>query len=276
MKLKALTFAGTALAVALLASCSGEQKQSSSSSQISNFEIDETIKTATQSYQAAAQADTLDPWSSRITLSTSIQWPMKFGDANIKALQDTIVSRAFSIKGKSVDDAILAFLDNTDQFETGLKYEKVDSLSDPGMYLEVTARIIDMNTRTVTYQVQTSSFTGGAHPNSAIQPFSYDLKNGRVLTAADLFVEGSEPKLLKAIKESLAYEMNTSVDKLDDAGIFTSQLTYIGAPYINGDAIVFHYNPYEIAPYAAGMIDVNVWAPEIEDCLTPEAKSLLN
>lgn len=272
--MKAISIMGAAAIMAMVCACTGGNK---TETEISNFEIDETIKTATQSYIANGVPDSLEEWSARVTLSASIQWPMKFGSSDIKVLQDTILARAFGAAAVSrgVDGAIRAFVADTDVFETGVSYSPVDSLSQPGLYQEVTARILDLNTRMVTYQVQIVSYAGGAHPNTIITPFSYDLQRGRILTSKELFVAGSEPKLLEAIRQSLAYELNTTPDKLDEAGIFASQLTTIGDPYINGDAMVFHYNPYEIAPYSMGMIDVNVWAPEIEECLTPVAKALM-
>lgn len=244
---------------------------------INNFAIDETIKSASRSYiQVNDGNDTI-----YAMVSTSVMWPEKLGDHSLSTLQDTIKARMFpGITGsRSIDSAITCFVSNTDVFEAG-RFTPVDSIgqslaAEMAWYLETNGKIIDMNDRMVTYQINSMSYTGGAHPNSMSQPFTYDLKRGVVLTASNMFVKDSETALLAQIKEALAAQMNTTVEKLDEAGIFVDQLTFLGMPYIMEDAIVFHYNPYDIAPYAAGAIDVNIWATEIEQYLTPETKELV-
>ena len=105
--------------------------------------------------------------------------------------------------------------------------------------------------------------------------FTYDLKTGRVLGKSDMFIAGSEGKLLEIVKQQLAEDLKTPVDKLSEAGIFVDQLNNIGEPYLNGESVVFHYNPYDIAPYYMGSIDVSVWASTIQQYLTPEVKALI-
>ena len=60
------------------------------------------------------------------------------------------------------------------------------------------------------------------------------------------------------------------------AGIFSSQLTYPGQPYINNNVLYFHYNPYDIAPYSSGMIDVAVYPYEVERFLAPGVINLFD
>lgn len=78
------------------------------------------------------------------------------------------------------------------------------------------------------------------------------------------------------IINALARQLEVPVDGLEKAGIFTSQLTSPGYPYISNNTLYFHYNPYDIAPYSRGMVDVAVYPYEVDRFLTPEAKALFD
>jgi hypothetical protein len=57
----------------------------------------------------------------------------------------------------------------------------------------------------------------------------------------------------------------SSLAELDAKGIFSDQLFLTHNFYISGDSVVFHYNPYDIAPYSEGAIDVVVPYLQIAD-----------
>lgn len=263
---------GAAIIVSAISGCS-----SNSNPAISNFVISENIKSASQTYMGISDSDTI-----YCTLSTSVQWPEKFGDHSLKVLQDSLYSKLYGPNNadpsKGIDDAIMRFIEAPDIFEADVTLQSVDTIPTQVMrslYVDATAKIADLNDMFVTYQVNHQSYSGGAHPNTFTEYFTYDLGMEQVLTPQNMFVPGSEKDLLEAIKQALASQLNVDVDKLDDAGIFTDQLTEIGQPYLLDDSIVFHYNQYDIAPYSMGAIEVTIWAQEIEQYLTPRLKALL-
>ena len=110
---------------------------------------------------------------------------------------------------------------------------------------------------------------------TAIYSFSYDLDKAMVLTAENMFVKGSEGALLKIVRESLARQYSTTVDKLDEAGFWPENLNYLGDVYLSDGMVMFHYGPYAIAPYSMGDIDIAVWNEEITDYLAPSVIELL-
>jgi len=266
-----------AVAAIMVTACgSNVDENRSKSDGVSNFVIDETIKTASQSYAYIAEGDT-----TYLTLSTSLMWPEKLGDSRLATLQDSIIAGMFpGVKsGRGVDGAIRHFISDPSVVEFG-DFKAVDSLqsgmaAEMAWYVDITGKFIELNEQVATYQITSTSYAGGAHPNSSTRYFSYDLGRGRVFTVANMFKPGSEAKLLEAIKEALAYQLGTTVDGLGNAGIFVDQLSDIGNPYLTEDAVVFHYNPYEIAPYSMGPVDVTIWSTEIEQYLTPEVIELL-
>lgn len=265
-------------AAATAASCSGPSGNSRSV-KVESFVIDETIKTASQCYAFADQTLDMNGYAS---ISASVMWPDKLGDSQLRALQDTIMARAFATtpRGQGIDSAMKKFVSSPEAFEfQDAKWTVVDSLpsneaAERAWYIDVTARVAYLDEGMVTYQISNSSYMGGAHPNTVTDMFTYDLKNGKVLDSKNMFVPGSEARLLEFVKQQLADDLNTTVDKLSETGIFTEQMTGLGQPYLNGDAVVFHYNPYEIAPYSMGAFNIGVWASSIKDYLTPDVKAL--
>lgn len=279
--LASLAAGAIALCAVTLASCSRDSAQRDPSAEVQSFEIREELKTASRSYLLRyADGD-----SAYLTLSATVQWPVKLGDANLIALQDTLIASVSSHSPYSIDEAMAAFVTDYnaifDEPVPGLRATPVDTvpaMTESVFSLEssVAARVTELTEQTVTYQVTDYSFTGGAHPNTVVTPMTYDLKAGRLLTYANLFIPGAEATLLPLIEDALASQYGvSSPGQLARAGFFTDQLAVSKQVFIYDGQIVFHYNPYEIAPYVMGQIEVPIAPFAVEPLLTPEAKSLL-
>lgn len=268
------------LAALTIASCS-RTGAPSGAADVESFEIREELKTASRSY--LMQYATGD--SAYLTLSATVQWPVKLGDANLIALQDTLIAMVSTRSPYSIDEAMGAFVNDYnaifDEPMPGLTATPVDTvppMTETVFSLEssVTARVTELTEQTVTYQIADFSFTGGAHPNTVVTPLTYDLRAGKVLTYANLFTPGAEATLLPLIEDALASQYGVSGPKeLAKAGFFTDQLTVSRQVFVADGQLVFHYNPYEIAPYVMGQIDVPIAPFAVESILTPEAKALL-
>lgn len=264
-----------AIALTILSGCT---RKSADDTEIANFVIDETIKTASRSYVATGTdlGDTI-----YASVSASLTWPEKLGDASLSVLQDSIKAALFGKYGaiKGIDKAIKAYVADVSAIGDST-FRPVDSIppteaGEMAWYLQAVGKITDLNEQYVTYQASISSYAGGAHPMTAIYSFSYDLDKAMVLTAENIFVKGSEGALLKIVRESLARQYSTTVDKLDEAGFWPENLNYLGDVYLSDGMVMFHYGPYAIAPYSMGDIDIAVWNEEITDYLAPSVIELL-
>ena len=111
---------------------------------------------------------------------------------------------------------------------------------------------------------------------SGVIPFTYDFEGGRVLTLDNILTPDGREEIMPVIVKALARQYDVPVEGLRRAGFFVSQITYPGDPYICNNILYFHYNPYEIAPYSSGMIDVAVYPYEIEQYLRPEVRRLFD
>lgn len=269
-----------AASAVVFAGCSGREKRMAEG-EVSNYVVEQTIKTAARSYRMVPDDD-LKLMGGYASLGVSVQWPEKMGDHSLKTLQDSIVAKTFGAvaPGKRIDALMARFVNDTDCFEAeGARFEPVDSVpsqeAEGALTVQLTARVAECSEQFVTYQIINSSYLGGAHPYTGITYFTYDLDKATVLTAANMFVPGSGSAVLAVVKDALAQKFDTTPDRLDDVGLFASQITWPGEPYLIDGAVAFHYNPYEIAPYAMGQIDVSVDPSDIEEYLTPEVKTLI-
>lgn len=113
--------------------------------------------------------------------------------------------------------------------------------------------------RTVTFIYTFYTYTGGAHGNSVIKTFTFDT-TGKLLTFEDVFNNPQDalialvPSVYTRIKSTLG-EMfqETWVQE----GILPTQQNY-QAFYLTKDSIGFVFSPYQVAPYAAGIVRVEI------------------
>lgn len=266
-----------------LGSCSKKEvhETKSTPTSVNSFEIREALKTAAQNYRLIySSGDT-----ACLSISAAIQWPEKLGSYSIVELQDTLIATLQNYKGDNIDQALTEYVNNPyileESEDISYKAELIDTLPEDSkslMVYEISTKafIRELNEKMVTYQVDNYSFTGGAHPLNISSPFTYDIVNSEVMTFDNTFLSGYEHKLFEIVQDALAKQMGvTKVSKLSDVGFFVDQFYLSQDIYILNGQIVFHYNPYDIAPYAMGEINVSVAPYILKDMLTTQAKQLL-
>ena len=115
------------------------------------------------------------------------------------------------------------------------------------------------------YILQYFSFRGGAHGIMTVSYLCFDAKTGQHLTEADLFKEGYEEPLTELLQAaavgSLAYEEELA-DLLD-----TSLVTPNGNFVMDEDGIVWAYQPYEVGPYALGIVTSTLYWDQLKPLL---------
>ena len=267
----------TAIALTLIAaSCTGQKdKTDSQINEISDFKIVQTVKTAERSYLCqGAEAVFNDSLPVYSKVAISVQWPEEMGNANISPLQDSIKAAIFEAPKSTIDDAIIASLDDPEGNDI-YKMSPVDSIPENQrimiLYRDKIASAITFSPQYIVYQIMTSLYSGGAHGISVSEYINYDFDSARVITPKDAFRPESDEMILTAIKEQLMLMYGvTTLKDLDNNGIFSDQIFISPNFYLQGYSVVFHYNPYDIAPYSTGSIDVAIPYYKIQDALTPE------
>lgn len=283
MRKRILTGA-TIMAVAAISvglqSCGGGEATATRSDKIAtveNFSVSETLKSAERNYKVFTENDFTD--SCYLTLTANVQWPENLGGTKIAALQDSIIMKAFGSNPGGIDRAMADFVDNPDAQLPG-NSQLVDSIpldaDGTRCYSVLTAvRVLDLDTRMITLQTLSSSYLGGAHPNTYTSAFTYDIEGGEMLTYSTIFRTGTDEAVTTAVRNELAVNYNVSPTNLSDAGFFGNDVPLSQDVYIHDGMITFHYNPYEVGPYSMGAVDVAISPYIVRDLLTPRAAALL-
>lgn len=125
------------------------------------------------------------------------------------------------------------------------------------------------------------SFTGGAHGLETVVHKCVDLNNGTVITPKDLFTgDDAELFLTTLILEKLAEMQKVkSPEKLEEIGFFDVSSIKPGDNFfLNEKGITFVYNPYEIAAYYLGILEVFIPYGDITAILASQSpiKRIIN
>lgn len=111
------------------------------------------------------------------------------------------------------------------------------------------------------------NFSGGAHGSYGTTAASYDLRTGRRLRYADIFVPAAEGQLSallgRAVRPLLGLAPADPLDKL----LFVKEMPVTPNVFLTAGGAVFVYQPYEIAAYAQGEVRVFVPLAELQPLL---------
>lgn len=247
----------------------------SSSDEITNFRFNENIKSASSTYNI-----TSPDFNCYLTLNTSVQWPEEISDYDISHLQDTIIALTYpKAKTTDIDKAILGYINDYAPYELGDNVQKIDSIpadaDETRIYnSDVRLSLEEITNFTATYSVDFSSYMGGAHPNAGSQPFTYLLKENKIINIDWLFTSGYQDTLIPLLQDAVAQSAGITKAEMFDA-MLSNSFPVSDNVYILNGAILFHYNPYILLPHSYGQIDAIISPYVVRDILTPQAKALL-
>ncbi len=107
-----------------------------------------------------------------------------------------------------------------------------------------------------------------AHGNTSIKFVNFCLTDGKIIKLEDLFITRYEKPLLKLIREKL---------KSSDHDLLmpVSQVELPEQFGLTSKGIIFSYDPYMIAPYSEGTIQVELSAGELIDILSAHGQYIL-
>ncbi len=115
------------------------------------------------------------------------------------------------------------------------------------------------------YSIYRSDYMGGAHGNYSTEYHLYSIASGFEYTAGDFFGEDKMEALGQLIRQKLYEKYDVSDDEgLSEQGFFPDTFFVTDNFKITPDGAVFIYNPYEIACYATGAVEVEIGRKELE------------
>lgn len=140
-------------------------------------------------------------------------------------------------------------------------------------YSEYVIKVRRADSKLLSFDVEGSSFMGGAHPYSFVTCMTYDSQTGNMLGIED--VVNNKDEFKKALYEQTKNheysdeffeDWETTFENYFDDTQKDYLLNWSVTPY----EICVHFNPYELGPYALGRIDIHLPFEEFGDLIKEE------
>ncbi len=210
-----------------------------------------------------------------IGCKASLFVPLRYMGNDVSAFRDSVFKVAFDTIAPTAREAAEWYFAETVS-ETGYEGVSIDVPEDSRStsydgFVETEGSIAAMTPDYISYAVtQSVYYPRAAHGLYATRYIVYATAPNQVVTLTDLFTpEGIEalPRIIRA----RAIALQGVIGQTDIRSLPADGNYYI----TTGMGIVFAYQPYEVASYAQGAINVGIQPYDVCDYLTPLGKQLL-
>lgn len=116
----------------------------------------------------------------------------------------------------------------------------------------------------------TYQYTGGAHGLTSNTLLAFDRKRTGAMRLSDIFRPAYQARLQTVLEKHLRVQYDLGADQPLDGRkgmLFNAHLPLTSNFYVTGKGIGFIYNPYEVAPYSYGIIELYVPFREVTDLM---------
>ncbi len=128
----------------------------------------------------------------------------------------------------------------------------------------------------LSFKLLSNSYLGGAHSNPMTKGVTFDIVSNKVLTFEHMYINNIavvNSTLNRLIEEYV--EDNNLYDMLYPYEKGQLPLPYKDNFYLSKKGVTYIYNPYEIAPFATGIINITIPYEKLLDILSDYFKSLI-
>lgn len=119
------------------------------------------------------------------------------------------------------------------------------------------------------------SYLGGAHGMHELVSRTYDLKSGKALAFDDIFVAGARKALARRVGPILTRQLGDMADADWIAKGTAPKADNWDTFVLDRDGVVFWFQPYQVAAFAAGPQSVDLGYDSLKDLLTPALEARL-
>lgn len=194
-----------------------------------------------------------------------VELPLEKMCDSYKLLQDSIMSIMFGDEfiGYSAKKALKVYADSS-----FVEYEKVyeeiyennplEPIDTFNFETNIKGKILFCDSNVLSYQRELYTYAGGAHGMTTKINYVFDIKTGRILTEEDIFGKGFERSVSKLLTEKA--NILREEDKLPAEDEFYNNWNIVpnGNFALTDSSVIYTFNPYEIAPYCYGIIDIEL------------------
>ncbi|MCB1054950.1 MAG: DUF3298 and DUF4163 domain-containing protein [Acidobacteria bacterium] len=139
---------------------------------------------------------------------------------------------------------------------------------------ERVVEIVHLDPTWVSLRFSHYEFTGGAHPNTFVQLRTLRLSDGVAPSLDDLLVPGGRSRLDGVAEGRFREVRGLSADEDLEAAGFTffegDRFALNDNFAVVDDGLLFHYNPYEIAPYVMGPTELFLSWQDLAGIVRPD------
>jgi len=157
--------------------------------------------------------------------------------------------------------------------EANMEYERniakdMEEWAEDGLNCSISSRVSPIfffNERFISYTQQEYDYSGGAHGMPYWVPHTFDLHTGEELDLS-FFVANEEEEFKDIVTEHFIKMYDVDSDLYWDDAVETVReyVDFRWPFYLNEDGVVIYFSPYDLAPYAAGFVEIVVPYEDLE------------
>ncbi len=228
-----------------------------------------------------------DQDSTEIMVSLDIDWPKETGKniVSVNAVRDWIKEHlSFLNEYKNVYEGNMNDANALTKFygdSYKKRFEATDDFPAPALSFDIQVKKEFENDKCVTYTYLLDQYLGGAHGGRTHYGATFRKSDGKIMTNFITNNDSSDEGLNNIIKKGLMKYWEIDNEETLYEYTWENAVTKYYAklpdhsPCFVKDGLLFSYQEYEIAAYAAGAPEFVVPYDEIEKYLTPSAADLL-
>lgn len=227
--------------------------------------------------------DTTMPYAK---VDIEFNYPVKFKrKEDLPRLQQIFKGTFFnnqSYDALSPKDALHTYLESyTEEYrEIGNQYyEDMGNLEEGNRpswywyYMQKNNEILFEDDNVLSYSVQHSEYTGGAHGSLQMLYYIIDLDKLTTITEEDIFAPNYHQLLTSIIIDRLMkkYKVDTPEMLITEGFFDINDIAPNNNFWVNNEGLHYVYNQYEIAPYSMGPIEVTIPYEDIKSIIIPQS-----
>ena len=195
---------------------------------------------------------------SYLSTSISLEYPVKgLPKEVIDTMTASILTAAFDLPAEGASDAA-GIEETAAKYLSYVKEAYLNEAPEDHPYIvedEVNAYFSGAWGKYRTYIVEYYTYSGGAHGLNTYTPLVFDCESGLVVREDEFFAKGYEEPVAGLIRNKL-FEDYEDLPLFDLGSIGPN-----GAFELTKEGVSWYFQPYEIAPYAYGVLSVTIpWA----------------
>ncbi len=304
------------MAALLMAACGHRASQQGATDSDSSSFSGSSVTISVDSEDIAFTTDSigLEREDTMVSVKVAIDWPSGSNEALVTSIRHYICEQLAGSPMQEGKPEVKQYADGHQATEAFIKnhYKELfdmcqEAKAERGFWedMQYSSHVhvfkLEETERYVTYLSLSEGFLGGAHGYATSSGTTFSKISGKQIgynteynsekeafemSQQTLFSNPKSAQLAALLKQGVfsyfkQFEDDLTTDEqLKDMLLNVEDINHIplpsASPYFTKDGLLFIYQQYEIAPYAAGMINFDIPYDKIRPFLTPEAQALID